>query len=55
MDVILGYMGNVTVIGSSELKFKRLSKIVKFVLIIPYSIASEERVFSLIRKNKTTF
>lgn len=35
--------------------FPRLSKIAKVVLIIPHSNADEERVFSLVRKNKTPF
>ena len=37
------------------LRFKRLSKIAQVVLIIPHSNANEERVFSLITKNKTMF
>lgn len=39
--------------GQSQ--FPRLSKIALLVLTIPHSNASEERVFSLIRKNKTAF
>ena len=35
--------------------FPHLSKIAKVVLIIPHSNADEERVFSLVRKNKTPF
>ena len=35
--------------------FSRLSKIAKLVLVLPHSNAGEERVFSIIRKNKTPF
>ena len=39
--------------GQSQ--FPRLSSIALLVLTIPHSNATEERVFSLIRKNKTVF
>lgn len=39
--------------GQSQ--FPRLSSIALLVLTIPHSNATEERVFSLIRKNKTAF
>lgn len=39
--------------GQSQ--FPRLSNIALLVLTIPHSNATEERVFSLIRKNKTAF
>ena len=35
--------------------FKNLGKIVEAVLVLHHSNASEERVFSMIRKNKTSF
>ena len=35
-------------------RFDILFKVVKLVLVLPHSNASEERVFSIIRKNKTT-
>ena len=44
MDVIWGY-----------LKVPSLCEIVLSVLVIPHSNAAEERVFSMIRKNKTEF
>ena len=37
------------------LRFHRLARVAKLVLILPHSNASEERVFSMITKNKTTF
>ena len=36
-------------------RFARLTKLVKLILVIPHSNAEEERVFSLVRKNKTCF
>ena len=39
----------------SCLVFSELQQVVKSVLVIPNSSASEERVFSMVRKNKTLF
>ena len=36
-------------------RFARLTKVVKLILVIPHSNAEEERVFSLVRKNKNCF
>ena len=36
-------------------RFDILFKVIKLVLVLPHSNASEERVFSIVRKNKTTF
>ena len=36
-------------------RFGILFKVIKLVLVLPHSNASEERVFSIVRKNKTTF
>ena len=36
-------------------RFSRLCKVAKLVLVIPYSNAEEERVLSMVRKNKTAF
>ena len=38
--------------GDGRQRFKRLSKIAMLVLTIPHSNADEERVFSMVRKNK---
>ena len=46
MDIIWGFLRNV---------FPLLSKVALAVLTIPHSNAAEERVFSMIRKNKTEF
>ena len=46
MDVIWGYL---------KPRLPHLGEIAESVLVIPHSNASEERVFSIIRKNKTEF
>ena len=35
--------------------FAQLAKVAKLVLVLPHSNADEERIFSLVRKNKTSF
>ena len=39
----------------NSFRFPRLSKVAKLVLTIPHSNAQEERLFSMVRKNKTAF
>ena len=34
---------------------KKLFQVTKLILVLPHSNAGEERVFSMVRKNKTTF
>ena len=41
--------------GSLQEKLPNLSKVALAVLTIPYSNAGEQRMFSMIRKNKTDF
>ena len=55
IDILWGYLCKVLQIGSSEPKFKRLAKVAVSVLVVPHSNASEERVFSMVRNNKTPF
>lgn len=55
INVLWNYIFSMKVIGSTELKFSKLQKLVKSVLVIPNSNASEESVFSMVRKNKTPF
>ena len=38
-----------------QLQFKNLLKVEKLVLALPHSNRGKERVFSMVRKNKTTF
>ena len=54
MDVIWNYLASTKAVDGS-LSFSRLSRIAKLALVIPHSNAAEERVFSMIRKNKTSF
>jgi hypothetical protein len=55
MDVIVAHLSGMTAPGSNSLRFPRLSRVLQLIMIIPHSNADEERVFSLIRKNKTCF
>ena len=52
MDSIWGHVATVKNVDGSQ-SFELLSKVAKLVLVIPHSNAGEERVFSLIRQNKT--
>ena len=54
MDVLWHYFSTLKS-GDGRQRFKRLSKIAVMVLTIPHSNADEERVFSMVRKNKTPF
>ena len=54
MDVIWGYLSTCTLCDGT-LRFAHLSKVACLVLLIPHSNAEEERVFSMIKKNKTDF
>ena len=54
MDVIWGYLSSLK-LGNSTHKLFRINDVAKTVLILPHSNAGEERVVSLIRKNKTAF
>ena len=54
MDVIWHYLANPKTVDGSY-RFGRISKVAKLVLIIPDSNAEEERIFSMVRKNQTSF
>ena len=54
MDVVWHYLALVKCADGNQ-KFRRISKIAKLVLCIAHSNAGEERVFSMVRKNKTPF
>ena len=54
MDVIWGYLSSLK-LGNGRHNFSGIKDVAKTVLILPHSNAGEERVFSLIRKNKTAF
>ena len=52
MDMIWGYLSGVKNCDAS-CRFRNLSTVAKLVLIIPHSNAGEERIFNLIKQNKT--
>lgn len=54
MDVLWQYLSTLKSSDGRDL-FRRLSMIAKLVLVIPHSNATEERVFSMVKKNKTPF
>lgn len=53
VDVLWGYLRGLKEPGTNELHFGLLFKVAEVVLTIPHSNAGEERIFSLINKNKT--
>ena len=54
IDVIWHYLSSLKLpIGLP--RSQRLSKVAKLILVIPHSNAAGERIFSIIRKNKTSF
>jgi len=54
MDVVWGYLSTRKTADGSD-QFSLLSQVAQLVLTIPHSNAAEERVFSMVRKNKTPF
>ncbi len=53
IDDLWGYLKDVKKPGTNLFEFDLLFKVAEIILTIPHSNASEERVFSLITKNKT--
>jgi hypothetical protein len=54
MDTIWGYLGQCKRADGS-LQYPMLAKVARAVLVLPHSNASEERIFSMVTKNKTNF
>lgn len=54
MDIIWNHLSSMKA-PDGTLRFHRLCQIAKLVMVIPHSNAQEERVFSMVRKNKTSF
>ena len=50
-DVIWHYLSSLRAADNSS----RLARVAKLVLTIPHSNAQEEKLFSMVRKNKTAF
>ena len=47
------YLSQIKISGTYLNRFKLLTRIVLIVLVIPHSNANQERLFSIVRKNKT--
>ena len=55
MDILWGYLGSIKDQVTGQFKYKMIANVAILVLTIPHSNADEERVFSLVRQNKTDF
>ena len=55
MDVVWAHLVGMSSLATDEPTFPLLSIVARLVLVIPHCNAGEERVFSLINKNKTSF
>ena len=53
VDILCGYLKGMKKPGASRCEFDLLFKVAEVMNIIPHSNAGEERIFSLINKNKT--
>ena len=53
MDDLWYYIANMNIPDSNAKRFKLLPKVAEIVLIIPHSNAELERLFSIVRKNKS--
>ena len=55
MDILWAYLGSVKDVITSQPTLSLLANVAKLMSTLPHSNADEERVFSLIRQNKTNF
>ena len=55
MDKIWAFLAKKKSLDGCRLCFETLAKVADFVLVLSHSNAGEERVFSLIRLNKTSY
>ena len=53
MDVLWWHIANKNIPGTATKRFPHLAKVAELVLVLPHSNAGEERLFSIVRKNKT--
>ena len=53
VDILWWYTAHMLVPGSATCMFRYLQKVAELVLVLPHSNAGEERLFSIIGKNKT--
>ena len=55
LDSLWRFIGEMMDHAENTLLFPRLWKVVALILTFPHSDAEEERIFSIVRKNKTCF
>ena len=55
LDALWNYFGEMKDAADGTVRFPKLKKVVRLIITIPHSNAEEERVFSIVRKNKTCF
>ncbi len=55
VDVLWWHIANLKLSGTNTPGFKYLFRVAEIVVILPHSNAEEERLFSIVRKNKTDF
>ncbi len=53
IDILWWHLNQMEIPGSKSKRFKLLPKIAEIVLVLPHSNAEAERLFSIVRKNKT--
>ena len=53
VDVLWWHIAQLVIPGTAAKRFKHLPKVAGLVLVLPYSNAGEEQLFSIVRKNKT--
>ena len=53
MNILWSHLSNLTMPNSLAKRFKCLPKLAEIVLVLPHSNAELERLFSVVRKNKT--
>lgn len=53
VDVLWWHLAKMTVPETTMKRFKHIVKVAEIVIVIPHSNAEQERIFSIVRKNKT--
>ena len=53
IDVLWGYLRGLKTLGTNAFEFDLLFRVAEVIMTIPHSNAGEERIFSMIKKNKT--
>ena len=53
IDILSWHLAHLKVPETSQNRFKHLPRVAEVILVIPHSNAEQERLFSIVRKNKT--